>query len=97
MSSLSTDEDWWDAIIGGRVKSRLSENWRFVGRVDYGFGGSDGTWNLSGIFDYRFNNWGSVFVGYRWMDFDYSSGSGRDRYEYDATQQGPLAGLNIYW
>jgi len=97
LSSLSHDEDWWDAMVGGRVKTRLSDHWRFIGRVDYGFGGSDGTWNLSGFFDYRFNDWGSVFFGYRWMDFDYSSGSGLDRYEYDATQQGPLAGLNIYW
>jgi hypothetical protein len=79
------------------VKTRLSEDWRFLGRADYGFGGSDGTGNLAALFGYRFRDWGSVFVGYRWMDFDYSSGSGLDRYGYNATQQGPLAGLNSYW
>jgi len=49
------------------------------------------------MFDYRFRDWGSVFLGYRWMDFDYSSGSGINHYAYDATQQGPLAGLMFYW
>ena len=75
----------------------MSDRWSFIGRVDYGAGGSDGTWGLVGMFDYRFKNWGSVFFGYKWMDFDYSSGSGLDRYTYDATQQGPLAGLNFHW
>jgi hypothetical protein len=97
LSSLSNKEDWWDAIVGGRVKVGINDKWLFVGRADYGFGGSDGTWNLVGYFDYRFRDWGSVFFGYQWMDFDYESGGGSNRYVYDATQQGPLAGLNLYW
>ena len=95
--NLSIKEDWWDAFFGGRVTTRLSKNWSFIGRADYARGGSHGTWNLVGMFDYRFKDWGSVFAGYKWMDFDYSSGSGIKRYEYDARQQGPLAGLNFYW
>ncbi len=79
------------------MKVGINDGWSFVGRADYGFGGSDGTWHLNGYFDYRFRDWGSVFFGYRWMDFDYENGSGSDRYVYDATQQGPLAGLNLYW
>jgi len=97
VSSLSNDEDWWDAFVGGRLTAEINNKWDFIGRADYGFGGSDGTWNLVGMFDYRFRDWGSVFFGYKWMDFDYESGSGSDRYIYDATQQGPLAGLNIFW
>lgn len=97
ISSLNSKESWWDAIIGGRTKSRLSENWSFIGRADYGFGGSDGTWNLVGMFDYRFKGWGSAFAGYKWMDFDYSTGSGKNLYEYNATQQGPVLGLRFYW
>ena len=49
------------------------------------------------MFDYRFRDWGSVFFGYKYMDFDYEDGSGVNRYAYDATQQGPLAGLAFYW
>jgi hypothetical protein len=97
VSSLSHDEDWWDAFVGGRVTAEINDKWDFIGRADYGFGGSNGTWNLVGMLDYRFRNWGSVFFGYKWMDFDYKSGSGINRYVYDATQQGPLAGLNIFW
>lgn len=97
VSTISADEDWVDAMFGGRVRSRISSNWQFVGRADYSVGGSDGTCNLSGLFDYRFNDWGSLFFGYRWMDFDYSNGSGANFYAYEATQQGPLAGLNIRW
>ena len=97
LSSLSNREDWWDAFFGGRITTRMSTHWSFIGRVDYARGGSDGTWNLVGMFDYRFRDWGSVFAGYKWMDFDYSNGSGLNRYEYDARQQGPLAGLNFYW
>ena len=97
LSSLSNKESWWDAMVGGRVQVKMTDKWRFLGRVDYGFGGSNGTWNLLGFFDYRFRNWGSVFAGYRWMDFDYSSGSGLDRYSYNATQQGPLGGIVFYW
>lgn len=97
LSDLKHNEHWWDAIIGGRVKVNMTETWSLIGRVDYGFGGSDGTWNLVGMVDYRFKGWGSVFAGYKWMDFDYSSGSGKNYYAYDARQQGPLAGLNFYW
>jgi len=32
------------------------------------------------------------------MSYDYDNGrTGFDRYAYDATQQGPLMGLNIHW
>ena len=97
ISSLGTKESWWDVFVGGRVTSQLSDRWKFVGRADVGTGGSDVTWNLVGMFDYRFRDWGSVFFGYKWMDFDYEDGSGVNRYAYDATQQGPLAGLAFYW
>lgn len=49
------------------------------------------------MFDYQFKDWGSVFFGYRWLDYDYDSGGGLDHYGYDALQQGPLAGLSFYW
>ena len=41
------------------------------------------------MFDYRFKPWGSAFVGYKWMDYNYDNGGrGLDRYAYDAMQQG---------
>ena len=76
----------------------FAKNWNFIGRADFGAGGSDLMWNLVGMFDYRFTNWGSFFVGYRVMDYDYDNGeSGSGGYVFNARQQGPLAGLNIHW
>ena len=49
------------------------------------------------MFDYQFKDWGSAFFGHKWMDYDYGSSSGSDRYAYDALQQGSLVGLAVYW
>jgi hypothetical protein len=93
------DEDWWQGFAGGRLFYSLTDTWTFIGRGDYGYGDSDNTAvNASLSFDYRFNDWGSVLVGYRYMNFDYDNGrSGDNHYAYDATQQGPLVALRIYW
>ena len=98
VSTLSTEEDWTDVFVGGRVFVGFADKWEFIGRADAGGGGSDLVWNLVGMFDYRFTDWGSAFFGYKIMDYDYDNGeSGVNRYAYDARQQGPLAGLNIHW
>ena len=97
---VDVDEDWWVGFFGGRFSAQLSKNWSFMGRADFGVGPgkTNQIWNLVGMFDYRFKDWGSVFAGYKWMDYDYeNSDTGRSHYAYDATQQGPLVGLNFYW
>jgi len=97
---ISVDDSWWVGFIGGRMSARISPEWTFIARVDYGAGSGDTNriWNLVGMFDYRFNDWGSVVLGYKFMDYDYDNGKkGIDRYAYDASQQGPLLGLNIHW
>jgi hypothetical protein len=94
---VNVTETWWDGFAGLRIFTHISDSWTFIGRADIGGGGSDFVWNLVGMFDYQFKDWGSVFFGYRWLDYDYDSGSGLDRYAYDATQSGPLAGLSFYW
>ena len=63
-----------------------------------GAGGSDLVWKLLGMLDYRFTSWGSVFFGYKVLDYDYNNGvSGPERYAYNATQQGPIAGIGFNW
>ena len=95
---VDVKEDWWDGFVGGRVITRISDKWKFEGRGDIGTGGSDLVWNLAAFLDYRFKDWGSVFVGYKVMDYDYDNEDyGPDRYTYNARQQGPLAGLSLYW
>ena len=94
---VDVTETWWDGFAGLRIFTHISDSWTFIGRGDIGGGGSDFVWHLVGMLDYQFKDWGSAFFGYRWMDFDYDSGSGLDRYGYDALQQGPLAGLSFHW
>ena len=94
---VDVTETWWDGFAGLRIFTHISDSWTFIGRGDIGGGGSDFVWNLVGMFDYQFKDWGSVFFGYKWMDYDYDSGSGLDYYAYDALQQGPLAGLSFHW
>ncbi len=35
----------------------------------------------------------SLEVGYRWLDLDYSTGEGNERFAYDVLTQGPVGGL----
>lgn len=94
---INVTEYWLDGFAGLRIFTHISDNWTFIGRGDIGAGGSDFIWNLVAMFDYQFKDWGSAFVGYKWMDYDYDSGKGFDHYGYDALQQGPLAGLSFHW
>ena len=97
---LNIDNDWWVGFFGGRVSVAMSENWSFMARTDYGLGSGDTNrqWNIDVMFDYRFKDWGSVFIGYKYLDYKYDDGrKGFDHYGYDATQQGPLVGLNFHW
>jgi hypothetical protein len=96
--AIGGGDDWYHPFLGLRVARKLTTNWTVLGRGDFGYSSSDNqALNLSFMFDYRFKNWGSAFVGYRYMEVDYDEGSGDDRYAYDAIQQGPLLGINLHW
>ena len=98
MIEIVGGDNWWHAFAGMRVFHTLSEKWTLIGRADLGYGGSDNSAvNAAFMFDYRFNNWGSAFAGYRYLKYDYDNGSDNDGYGYDAYQQGPLLGLTIHW
>ena len=92
---MSVDDSWADGFVGARITGQWG-NWKVVGRGDVGGGSSDFVWNASLLGDYRFKKWGSVFAGYRVLDYDYSSGSGASRFAFDARLQGPLLGLAFY-
>jgi hypothetical protein len=95
---VEVDESWWDVFLGGRVFMPLSDKWSLVLRGDGATGGSNTTWNASGFIDWRFTDWGSLMLGYRFMNIDYENDKqGRERYAYNADQQGPLLGVNFYW
>lgn len=99
-ASLSGDEDWLDPIIGAKLVLPLEERWRFMINGDVGgFGvASDFTWSATAVIGYDFELFGalaSVLLGYRAIGWDFSDGSGEDRFTWDVVQHGPMIGLTI--
>ncbi len=94
---VDLEEDWWDFFGGTRVTWSLPHRWSLRGRGDIGAGGSNLVWNVDLMADWRYKDWGSVFGGYRWLDYDYETGSGASRFTWDVTYQGPLLGLGFYF
>lgn len=86
--------DFWQGFLGGRFTSRLSENWRMRGRLDYGYGGSNSdSWTAELSADWRFTHWGALQLGYRYMDIDYD----KNDYQYDMKEFGPVVGFMVVW
>lgn len=94
---VDKSQDWVDAMLGARYICNFTDKWNFKARVDFGFGGSDLTWNLAGLFEYQPWKHVSLIAGYRYMEIDYSDGSGADLFKYDVTMYGPLLGVNFVW
>ena len=92
-------KDWVDPYLGLRWQWKFAEKWGSRLRGDIGgFGvGSDLTWNLVGLVDFKPWKHVGLFGGYRALYQDYSTGSGNNKFKFDATMQGPVLGLNITW
>ena len=91
--SASGDEDWIDPIVGLAFTYPLSERWSFGARGDVGgFGvGSDLSWQVWALLDYRFNKSSSLVLGWRHLDWDYDGG----RFKLDAHMSGPIVGARF--
>jgi hypothetical protein len=93
--------DWVDPLIGGRIRHRLAPGQELIFRADVGgFGvGSEFSWNALAAYSWEIAVRDGVtysgLLGYRALDVDYEQGSGRNKYEYDVLQHGPLTGLSI--
>ena len=90
----SMSEDWLDPIVGVLFETPMGGKWSFTGAAQVGgFGvGSDLVTILTGSISYRFNDWSSVDIGYRYLDFDYEDGDGLDRFKFDMREHGPAIG-----
>ncbi len=96
---LDGDHSWVDPIAGLRYNYQISEMWsiRLYGDIG-GFGAaSDFTWQALGMIDYQPWENVSIVAGYRAIGTDYETGSGADRFTYDATVYGPIVGIDIRW
>jgi len=95
--SASGTEDWFDPIVGCRLRVPLGE--RLTGQVRGDIGGFDigeasrFTWNIEALLEIRCTERCSLFGGYRWLDIDQVSGDGRDRFGFDMNLNGPLVGF----
>ena len=63
-----------------------------------GFGvSSDFTWQALGLIDFQPWKHAAIVGGYRAIATDYTSGSGRDKFTYDAIVHGPVLGLDVWF
>ena len=97
--NVDQGKDWVDPYLGLRWQWKFAEKWGTDLRGDIGgFGiGSDITWNLVGLVNFKPWKHVGLFGGYRALYQDYSTGSGKNEFKFDATMHGPVLGLNIAW
>jgi hypothetical protein len=92
---VDQDKTWVDPLVGLTVRTPGTH--RVQARVYTeigGFGvGSDFTWQIFPTVGFKFSDRFSLEVGYRWLDLDYSTGDGNERFAYDVLTQGPVGGL----
>lgn len=95
--NVSQDKTWVDPLVGVTVHTPAGR--RVLLRVYTeigGFGlGSDFAWQVFPTFGIRLSDRFSVELGYRWLDLDYASGDGNQRFAYDVLSQGPVGGFGV--
>jgi hypothetical protein len=96
-ASASRDADWVDPLVGLRYRLPIGGKWTFDLRGDVGgFGiGSDLTLHGWVTFVRQNSPTFSWYVGYRYIAYDYETGSGINFQHYDLQQHGP--GIGLAW
>jgi hypothetical protein len=84
-------ETWADAILGARIRYRITKSWRVSAVADVGAGAANIDWSLFGSVGYDFNDHVGVTAGYRVLGVDYANRG----FVYDIKQHGLLLGLNL--
>jgi hypothetical protein len=92
---VSQDKTWVDPLVGLTLRSSREHRVRLQVYTEIGgFGaGSDFAWQIFPTLGFKLTDRFSLEVGYRWLDMDYSTGDGNDRFVYDVLTQGPVGGL----
>jgi hypothetical protein len=94
--------DWWDPLIGFRLRHQPAPDQEFVVRGDIGgFGaGSQRTWQATAGYSFQTHMHGYVldtYLGYRALYIDYEQGEGKNKLEIDLLSHGPVLGMNFRW
>jgi hypothetical protein len=92
---VSQDKTWVDPLVGLTLRSPREHRLHAQLYTEIGgFGaGSDFTWQVFPTVGFKFTDHLSLEAGYRWLDIDYESGDGNERFAYDVLSQGPVGGL----
>jgi hypothetical protein len=91
-------ENWADPIFGLRYRWQMSDKWSVTLYGDAGgLANADLTWQGLGLVTFQPWKHVSFGLGYRALDWDYKTGSGLDRFEWDTTMHGPIIGINFNW
>ncbi len=92
---IFTQRTWADPIVGARAEFHLTDAWLVSLRG--GIGGfsvsSALTWDATALLGYTFWEHGTILAGYRAVGVNYSVGSDRSAFKFDATLSGPIIGL----
>lgn len=89
----SGDKTWVDPVIGAAFSYDLSSRWYLATKGTVGgFGvSSEIAWELFSGVGYRFTDWGSVSLGYRYLHEHYE----RDNFNFNLDAHGLLLGFNF--
>jgi hypothetical protein len=101
-AGIERDRDWVDPIVGAKVRVPFADNWEILVWGDIGGFGveSDLTWSATAVLGYDFtlfDHSAAVYGGYRAMGWDFSEGSGRDKFTWDVTMHGPILGFSLFF
>ncbi|WP_245435511.1 Rz1 family lipoprotein [Microvirga calopogonii] len=92
--------DWVDPMLGARIRYTVAPGHELLLRGDIGgFGlGSDFSWQAIGAYGFELGTYQGItfsgVIGYRALYVDYAQGEGRQRYQFDMLQHGPVLGIS---
>ena len=93
--AAATDQAWADPLVGAEVRYDLTRRWSLdVKGTVGGFGvGATIAWEAFGGVSYRFTDWCSATLGYRYLHENYS----RDRSTFNLDAHGFLLGMGFHF
>ena len=93
--SRDGSESWVDPVIGAHYAIPFTDTWSLTLRGDVGgFGvGSDFAWQAVSTVRWQVSPRVGMLAAYRYMDMDYESGQGNNRFLYDMAIHGPALGV----
>lgn len=100
LASRSGDKEWLDPIVGAKLVLPINKQWHLAANGDVGGFGveSDLTWSATVVLGsdvLLFDHPATVFFGYRAIGWDFTEGSGINRFTWDVVLHGPILGFSL--